>query len=383
MTKYADKILLAIAFGLVILGLMIVFSASSSFAMLKKDDFAYFFNHQMQVVVMAFLAFLGGLLVPYRLYKKIGLPLMFLITIALIVVLFSSEKKGASRWIDLGFYSFQPAEFAKIILVFNLARLTLRLGEEIENLKKLVVPLGWTFLFAFLISLQPNYSNAIIIVVLGLAMIYIGGAKFKHVFGIALTGGLIFLAVMWFTPHSHARLAGWLDSASRNAPAPSTQVNEALVGLGSGGVSGVGIGKSQQSNLFLPEAYGDFIFAILGEELGFIGTVVVSTMYVFFFLVSLLTIQHIKNDFGKLIVFGLAFNIVLSAMFNIAVVLGLVPTTGITLPFISYGGSSLFVFVFSVGVMLNVVTDGSFLEKMIRTVKKIFHAADKFENAKF
>jgi cell division protein FtsW len=366
MYRLSSKILLGIAIGLTVLGLLLVFSASSTISMLKTNNITSYFNHQIQVLFVAVLPFLFGLLFPYKLYKKISIIFMFIVVFLLIVVLFTDSIKGASRWIDLGFYSFQPSEIAKIVMLIHLPKLITRLGEDITNMKKLLIPLMWIGVFSFLIAIEPNFSNAIITGFLGIVVLYLGGAKFKHLFGIVLVSGIIVATVMWFTPHTHERIAGWLGISEVAHSAPSHQVNEALIGMGSGGVSGVGIGKSQQANLFLPEAYGDFIFAILGEELGFIGAVTVASMYIFFFFMSLITSQHIEDVYGRLIVLGLSFNIVLSAIINIAVVVGLFPTTGIPLPFISFGGSSLAVFAFSVAVILNINADGN-ITKIFRT----------------
>ncbi len=379
MNRFSDKILLVISAFLTIAGLWLVFSASSTLGLLKNNDLASYFNHQMVLVFLAVLPFAVGLLVPYKFYRKTSVFMMLFVLLLLIIVLFSEEKKGATRWLNIGPFGIQPAELAKIVLILHLARLSVRFGSKIQNMKKLLLPLGWIGLFMFLVILQPNFSTALIIGTLGFVMIYVGGAKFKHLVGIALLIGVFIVVRMWQTDYSHKRLVGWLGAnGTETVSAPSRQVEEALIGLGSGGLEGVGLGKSQQANLFLPEAYGDFIFAILGEETGFVGTMMISTLYIIFFLMALLTLNHIEDDYGKLIVFGLSFNIVLSAIINIAVVLGIFPTTGIPLPFISYGGSSLWVFVFSVGVILNVTAKGEIWHNVRNSFLKGFSGTVKF-----
>ena len=370
--------------GLIAIGLLLILSAGSAIGSLKQNNFAFFFIHQARVIILALVAFLVALLIPYKFYEKVSVYFMLLIVIALAVVLIGKSKNGAARWLDLGIISFQPSEFAKIVLVFHLSKLITRIGEvKIRNIKKLGLPLTWIGVTSVLVAAEPNYSNAGIIGFLGLVMLYIGGAKKRQLFLIALLAGMAFVTSIWLTPHSHKRIQGMLNMLTHSeVQAPSAQANEALIALGSGGTTGVGLGHSQQANLFLPEPYGDFIFAVLGEETGFLGTVSVSTLYLFFFLMALLTLSQIEDKYGKLLVFGLSFNIVLSALINIAVVLGYLPTTGITLPFVSYGGTSLVGFVFSVGVILNVNSEGKIWIMFFDVFKKYIKLAKKLVEPK-
>ncbi len=381
--KNLDKILLATVIILTGIGLVLIFSASTSLAMINNKNLTHYFYHQLKVILFALGVFAAGILIPYEFYKKYSIFFMFIILLLLILVLFTNSKNGASRWFNILGQSIQPTEIAKLALVFHISRLIVRQDERIKNFKKLLIPVVWIALVSGLTAFQPNYSNAIIIGFSGSVLLYVGGAKKRHLFAILLVGGIFISVAMWFTPHSHARIAGWLGmNETEHLAAPNEQVEEALIGIGSGGLTGVGIGKSEQANLFLAEAYSDFIFAILGEELGFIGSVVVSSLYILFFLLSLLSMQHIEDKYGGLVVFGLSFNIVLSAIINIFVVLGIIPTTGITLPFISYGGSSLTVFVFSVGVILNINTDGRISYIIVNFIKKGFRLFLGTKNAR-
>ncbi len=366
MSKYADKIILGISITLIIIGALLVFSASGSIGINKGKEILDYLIHQIVVLGFASIAFFVGFVTPYYSWRKAALILLGLISLALILVLFAKPINGASRWFRFGSYSLQPSEFAKIVIILYFARLTINFGEKIKNFKKLLIPLGILGFLMLLIALEPNYSNVFLLGIIGMTMLYVGGARAKHMLILAVIAGSIVIYAMWESHHGNNRLAGYLTGE-----VPSSQVREALVGIGSGGLQGIGLGESQQANLFLPEAYNDFIFAILGEELGFIGTVGVSFLYVVFFVMSLITINHIKDEYGKLIVFGLSFNIVLSAMINMAVVLGLVPTTGITLPFVSYGGSSLLVFLFSVGTIINVNAEGKIHLILLKWLKQI------------
>ena len=184
-------------------------------------------------------------------------------------------------------------------------------------------------------------------------LLYVGGAKLRHIAAAALfcliAGGI---AAMVFA-HSRSRILTFIHS-SQHGGEPNIQVKQALLGLGSGHIFGVGMGQSLQSNLFLPEAYGDFIFAILGEELGFIGSVIVLLSYLLLFLSGILVAKKAKDKFGQLLAFGITFSIVIYAFVNVAVASGLVPTTGLPLPFISYGGTSLIFMCISVGILVNI-----------------------------
>jgi cell division protein FtsW len=185
------------------------------------------------------------------------------------------------------------------------------------------------------------------------AVLYVGGAKVKHISAIIFPAiGLLGSVIMIFK-HSRERVLTFINSLLTGNDI-NIQVKQAKIALGSGGFTGLGLGHSRQSDLFLPESYGDFIFSILGEELGFVGTVAVLFLYLFLFAICLVIAKKAKDRFGQLLVFGLAFNILISAFINAGVVTGLFPTTGITLPFISFGGTSIMIFGVSVGIIVNI-----------------------------
>ena len=184
-------------------------------------------------------------------------------------------------------------------------------------------------------------------------MLYVGGARIKHLAGIVITvGGALGGAIMLFK-HSRERVFDYINSLLTGSDI-NLQVHQAKIALGSGGLTGLGLGHSRQSDLFLPESYGDFIFSILGEELGFAGTVTILFLYLVLFVICLIIAKKAKDRFGQLLAFGLGLNILISAFINAGVVTGLLPTTGITLPFISFGGTSIILFGVSIGIIVNV-----------------------------
>lgn len=353
--RILSRILVALMAGLIVLGMTLVLSASSTYSVLKFDSVYYMFNNHIVRVIVAALAFLGFSIVPYTTYKKLSKPLLLFILAALFLTfLLSARVKGASRWIDLYLFTFQPSEMAKIILIMHLAYLIDKKEEWIKNYKQgFIYPLVWILIIAGLVLIQPNVSTSIIIILTSFSILYVGGAKLKHILlsmgGTGLVGGA---AVMIF-PHSRGRVLDYVQSLI-NGGDLNYQALQAKIALGSGGLWGVGIGHSRQSDLFIPEAYGDFIFSVLGEEMGFIGAVVVLFIFLTIFFLGLVIAKNTPDKFGQLLAFGLSFNVAVSAFINAAVVLGLLPTTGITLPFISYGGTSIVFMCASIGILTNI-----------------------------
>ncbi len=349
------NILIVLVIAFMLLGAILVFTASGTYSLSKFNNFYFLFKSHLWKVVAAIILLMIFAYVPYDLYKKYSKKLMLIIIGLLIVTLFFAPKvKGAARWIDLGFFQFQPSEAAKIILIMHLAYLIEKQGDIIRDFKHgLMYTLIWVGIIGTLVLVQPNVSTSLIIVITSFAVLYVGGARTRHIFGIlALAGGGLGTVIMIFK-HSRERVMTYINSLLTGSDI-NIQVKQAKIALGSGGFSGLGLGHSRQSDLFLPESYGDFIFSILGEEIGFIGAITVLFLYLALFIICLIIAKKSKDRFGQLLVFGLGFNIIISAFINAGVVTGLLPTTGITLPFISFGGTSIMIFGMSVGIIVNI-----------------------------
>jgi cell division protein FtsW len=294
-------------------------------------------------------------MIPYEIYKNYCKPAMIGITLVLIITLFIAPSiKGAGRWINLGFVSFQPADIARLLLLIHLAFMLDDKQDKLDDLHHAFIPMFiWVIVISSLIILQPNISTGLLLVLISLTVLYVGGARIKHVLSslvLFFTAGGI--AAMIY-PHSRERILSFINSL-QNGSDINLQVKQAIYGLGSGGLFGVGVGNSMQSNLFLPEAYGDFIFAILGEELGFIGVVFVLLSYLILFIVGILIAKKAKDRFGQLLAFGITISIITYAFVNVAVTTGMLPTTGLPLPFISYGGTSLVFLCIGIGILINI-----------------------------
>lgn len=343
------------ALALMLLGLILVMSASSTYSIIRFDSVFHLFNSHLFKVCVAFFFMIIFSMIPYQLYKDYSKPAMIVITLILVITLFVAPNiKGAGRWLNLGIMSIQPADIARLLLLIHIAYLLEDKQDRLDNYQLGFLPIFiWIVLISLLIMFQPNFSTGILLVLISLTVLYVGGARFKHIFSslaMSLTVGGI--ATMIY-PHSRTRILSFITSIMEGSDI-NLQVKQALYSLGSGGIFGVGVGNSMQSNLFLPEAYGDFIFAILGEEFGFAGSVVVILSYLILFVAGILVAKKARDTFGQLLAFGITISIVTYALVNISVTTGLLPTTGLPLPFISYGGTSLLFLCVGIGILINI-----------------------------
>lgn len=353
--KLIARILIISVLCLLVIGSALVLSASHVYSFIRFDSFYKLFNSHISKVVLAIVALFLFSMIPYEYYKKYSKKLAAAVALLLILTYIAAPNvKGAGRWIDLYFISFQPSEAAKIILMMHLAYLVEIKGDLLANYKQgFMYPLVWIFVIAGLIFIQPNVSTSLIIIITSFTVLFVGGAKLRHIFSsITITGICAGFFMMLFS-HSRGRILSFINSFE-NGGTINTQVTQAKIALGSGGLFGLGIGQSRQSDLFLPEAYGDFIFSILGEELGFLGAVFVLFIYLEMFILGILVAKKAKDKFGQLLAFGISFLIILSAFTNAAVVTGIFPTTGIPLPFISYGGTSIMFTCAAIGIIINI-----------------------------
>jgi cell division protein FtsW len=348
------RLYIGITLFLIAIGTLLVFSASGYFAAKHSSTF-YFFNLH---VIKAAIGIMAGIVVAtvnYKVYEEYSKEILIVTILMLVaVLLFAPKVNGAARWINLGIVHFQPSELVRLVLILHLSKLIIVKKEKIKDFRHgLFYLLVWVFGVAGLVFLQPNVSLSIIIVLSSFVLLYVGGARVKQLlisfFTVAIFGGPLALLLK----HSRTRILQYFHSLT-TGDILNPQVLQAQIALGSGGFAGVGLGQSHQSNGFIPEAYGDFIYSILGEELGFLGAVLILTAYLALFFIGILIAKRVADKFAQLVVFGISFGIFLSAFINVAVTTGLFPTTGITLPFVSYGGTSLIVGCISVGIVINI-----------------------------
>ncbi len=358
--KILIRFLIAIVLSLMFLGAMLVFTASSTYSEVRFDNIYFLFKSHIGKMVFAIIVGIVFSIIPYQYYNKYSKQALLVVIVMLVLtVLLAPKFKGAARWINLGLFRFQPSELAKLVLFMHLAGMIERKGKLIQDFKNgFSYTLIWIFAVSGLVVLQPNLSTAMIIVFTSFTLLYIGGGKFKHIASTLGATSLTGFGLMMLFAHSRQRILGYVASIQGNSE-PNIQVLQAKIGLGSGGLYGVGVGASRQSDLFLPESYGDFIFSILGEQFGLIGAVFVLSLYFVLFIIGIRIAMKSENQYGQLLAFAISFNIIISALINVAVVTGLVPTTGITLPFISFGGTSIILFSISVGILINIANQGN------------------------
>lgn len=310
-------------------------------------------------------AALGGVLMvvvarlDYRVWRRLAWPLLgiTIFTLILLVLPFTREiapsRNGARRWIELGAFNFQPSEVARLTIVIWCAMLAEKKGKQVRAFKKGVVPfLVMIGLVSGLIMLQPNLSMATLVALLGCLVLFTAGAKIGHFMLLSFGGGLLVWHKIVGTGFRSARLGAFLDPGSA-AEGAGFQLTQSKIGIGSGGILGVGFGEGQQK-LFLPYASNDFLFSSIGEEWGFIGVVVLVGLFALFCWTGLRIARTAQDPFGQYLAVGLTATVGVTAVMHMAVSLGMMPTTGITLPFMSTGRSSQVIALVGTGMLINI-----------------------------
>lgn len=350
-----DWLLIITTFALAIFGLLMVFSSSYVYALYENGDFAYFFKRQAIWLVLASFAFFFVMHFPYHYYRKITKQLFFLSVILLILVkLIGAEINGAQSWIRLGFFSFQPSEFVKLMMIIYLAHVYSNKNSYIDNFKKGVLPpLIAISLVLALIMLQPDLGAATLILAVTCLIVFFSGAKMRHLMGLALVGICLFLGVALSASYRVQRLTSFLNPF-KDPTDTGYQVVQSYIAIAHGGLKGAGLGNSVQKLMYLPEAHTDFILAIILEELGIFAAIFILAGYSIILIRGVYIGIRCKELFGSLLAFGIVFQMMIQAVFNMGAVTGLLPITGITLPLISNGGSSLFITMVSLAILANI-----------------------------
>ncbi len=360
--KSGDFWLMLFTLMLVLFGLIMVFSASY-YSSISQDGnpYGYLVRHGAWIV-FGLVAMAFGALFDYRKYKKWALPILIVSVILLVLVLtpLGQTTNGATRWIKVGPVTLMPGEIAKIAAIIFVAWFLSEDASRIKSLKRGILPLlGIIAVYGALIVKQPNLSTAITVCGIIIAMMLVAGLKWRYVAtagGIGVVGILSIVIFMKDT-YWYNRLTSFTDPF-QDALGDGYQAVQSLLALGSGGLFGVGLGKSVQKNLYLPEPQNDFILAIIGEELGYIGVLLLIALYCLFIWRGIHIALNAPDQFGLLLASGIVLMVAIQVILNIAVVTSSMPPTGINLPFISYGGNALLIFMFSAGVLLNISRHG-------------------------
>lgn len=342
--------------GLAIFGCIMVYSASSYIANYRYSNPYFYLTKQIVGAVLGIAAMFVCTFVNYQKLKKLKWWVVIISAILLALVFIPGigvENYGAKRWLNLGLFTIQPSEFAKFALVLFSAAYLSDNYEKIGKFKTLLPVLGVGLGFCLLVILEPNMSITMCIGFIMLFMLFVGGTKMKHFVWLGIPAACAVPALIIVEPYRVQRFMAFLNPWA-SPQAEGFQLIQSLYSLGSGGLFGVGLGNSRQKYMFLPFSESDFIFSIIGEELGLFGAIL--TLIVFAVLIYLLisVARNAKDRFGALLVLGVASVIAIQVILNVCVVSGLIPPTGLPLPFISAGSTSLIVFMAAVGLCLNV-----------------------------
>ncbi len=355
--KKLDITLLSAVVILILLGLIIIFSTS------YNSTGTDFLNFRKQAIfsVVGFILMIGVSFFDYRALKNWTGIFYVLVCFVLAAVLFlGTSIRGTMGWFDFGFFNVQPSEFVKIIMIIILAKYLSEAKNYLNDFRKIIVSGIYILLPTVLIILQPDFGSALVILFIWISMVFITGTKIKYM-AMIFVFGVVSLAAGWFyvfEDYQKDRITTFINPQS-DLLGSGYNVNQSIIAVGSGNLWGKGLGHGSQSQLnFLPEKHTDFIFAVVAEEMGFIGVLLLLGLFAILFYRLFKIAFETQDNFGKLLVLGVAFTLIFHITINIGMNVGIMPVTGIPLPFISYGGSSLISFLIMIGIVLNVYIKG-------------------------
>lgn len=381
-------------------GIVMVFSSSSSITLVNENfgyDPMYFTKRQIIFGLIGLVGMFVTMNIPYEKYKKLFIPIFILAIIMLVLVPFIGGRiNGATSWFTIGTLGIQPTELAKITTILYLSALISKKGERFRDLRTGYIPVMVIVGFvAGLIMLQPDLGSCLILVATAGLIIFAGGANLKHILGsigLLVFGASIVLGVgaLWDkinppdptvaagSDYRMGRIEAFLDPW-HDTQGTGYNLIQSLTAIGHGGLTGTGFGQGIQKLHYLPNAYNDFIFSVIGEEFGFIGTLIFLLFYIYFIWRGLLVSLRCHSTFGTLAGVGIMGLIAIQAFVNIGGVTNTIPVTGVTLPFISYGGSSLLVTMVSMGIVLSISRESSLPVKQERTKSVVIRESTPFE----
>ena len=352
-----DRILFGVVICLMALGIVLVYSASIVSAEQNFGDAQFYLKRQSAYALIALTVMGIFMNVHYAIWERLAKFVMVGGLLALIFVLLpgvASSVKGAVRWISLGPIRVQPSEIVKVSWIIFLARFISLRGQDIQSFREgWIQPLCVLTVMSALLMSQPDFGSTLICAGMMILMLWVGGARWTHLLGLIGCGiGFIVVAII-SEPYRMKRVMAFLDP-SKDQLSVSYHIRQALISFGSGDWQGLGLGQSRQKLFYLPEAHTDFVFSILGEEMGLLGVILVVSLYAIFVWRGLRLTQRTMNTFGGMLAFGLTAEIGFQAVTNMAVTMALLPTKGLTLPFVSFGGSSLVTLGLAGGILLNI-----------------------------
>ncbi len=359
--KDTDRVLILTTLFLVVAGIMMVYSTSYIMAMERFKDEYFFLKRHLSFTLIGLAGFFITMHVPYRAYKKMAYPLLVAATILLSLVfvdVFGVDAGGARRWLEFGSVRFQPSELAKVAVVIFLAYSLEAKRDKIKTFSLGVVPhILIPALPIVLILLEPDFGTSMVITAVIFLMMFIAGVRITHLVPLGVMSLPLIYYLVAGTAYRMRRILIFLNPW-KDPTGEGFQIVQSLIAIGSGGLYGVGFGEGRQKLFYLPEAHTDFIFSVIGEEFGIIGVLLVFILYLSFLLCGVRAAWKSPDLFGTYLASGLTSLIVLQAVINVGIVMGLLPPKGLPLPFISYGGTSLVVNMAMAGIVLNIYKKG-------------------------
>jgi len=333
---------------------------SASLGILNKNSeifYSILFNQLVLGLGLGFLGMYFALKVNYKFWRKYSFYIFLgsiLLTVAVFIPSLGWSHQGAKRWIQIGSLQFQPVEFLKFGFIIYFASWLSWAKNKVQDFKFGILPLGILLtIIAIILFNQPDTKSFILIAITGICMLFISGVSFKWISFLSI-GSIIILGILvYFNPYLQNRVKTFIDP-SEDPQGSSYQIQQSLIAIGSGGIFGRGYGQSIQKFTYLPEPQGDSIFAVVGEELGFIGSVIVIILYLFFVLSGFRIANNSPDLFSRLLVSGIVIMIVAQSFLNIASIIGVFPLTGVPLPFMSHGGTSLMIYLIAVGIVFQI-----------------------------
>jgi cell division protein FtsW len=340
-----------------------IYSSSSIYAWERYNDGFFFLKRHLSFMLIGALLTFLFMVIDYRRLKDISRPLLFISLLLLVLVLIPGigrEVSGARRWFRFKMLSFQPSELVNLALIIYVADFISRKGNLIKTfLKGFLPPMCILGACAILIMLQPDLGTTLALGFVVIVMLFVAGVRLAYIISLVLSSIPLLYVLIFSVPYRRARIMAfinpWLDPKGTGF-----QIIQSQIALGSGGIFGVGLGHSRQKLFYLPAAHTDFIFSIIGEELGLIGTVAVIGLFIIFIQQGIKIIKNAPDKFGYFLSLGLVLMITFRAIINIGVSCGMLPTKGLPLPFISYGGSSFIFDMVCVGILVNIARTGEY-----------------------
>lgn len=353
--KKIDKRLLITVIVLSLFGLLMIYSSSSIWAEYKFNDPYKYLKSQAIFLFLGYLIIYITSKINYQIYYKYSNIILFICISLLILVLIpgiGSVRNGSRSWFGIGSFGIQPSEFAKLgIIIFTSKYLY---NNKMNNIKKSVLPILLIVIIIFsLIMLQPDFGTGVILVITIIGMLFISGVNLNFFIKIGILGLLGIVVLVIIAPYRLVRITSFLNPWA-DPLGSGFQIIQSLYAIGPGGLLGMGLGNSVQKHFYLPEPQTDFIFSIISEELGIAGILIVAILFITIIKRGMIISLNQENNFAKYLSFGITFSLAFQTILNLMVVVGLIPVTGVTLPFLSYGGSSLLISMISIGILLNI-----------------------------